>query len=106
MTKHEQRVINFTHAVQGTHERYHSIDIVTYQNSRGLPCVAIWTHSTKKPSYNYSFKDEQQRENYINGKKEYELITFQSRARYSPFESGEGRSSGETLPPLSALCMG
>jgi hypothetical protein len=83
MTKHEQRVINFTHAVQGTHERYHSIDIVTYQNSRGLPCVAIWTHSTKNPSCNYSFKDEQQRENYINGKKEYELITFQSKARFA-----------------------
>ena len=65
MTKLEQRVNDFANIKKGTVEKYHSLFIVQHDLS-----VAVWTGNTKRPSYYYKFSTEQQRQNFINEKKQ------------------------------------
>lgn len=65
MTKHEQRVHAFAAVKGGTVEKYFTLHIVRHDM-----CVAVWTHQTKRPSYYYKFKTEQEIQDFIARRKE------------------------------------
>ena len=69
-TKREAIINSFSDRAELKQETYKSLIILTFLNTAGKPCTAIWDNPKDvKPAYNYSFADKTQRSDFIAGRK-------------------------------------